>query len=97
MISHIVQVIYQVYGGNMTNTLVPIQVLRSQCKEHGLDTMRTFTLKGNESPKDAYTQMEYYVRDQWKKHHGCEHTIKFTRMTDKKYRYNTKRKKVEKL
>lgn len=80
-----------------TNTFVPIYVLRAQCWAHGLDTMRTFTLEGNESPEEAYIQMEDWVRARWPREHDCHHNPKFTREVDRDFRYNTRRKQVEKV
>jgi hypothetical protein len=78
----------------MPNTLVPIYILRSQCKKHALDTMRTFTLKGNESPDEAYSQMEAHITRTWPTEHRCSHKVKFTRETDKYHRYNTETKQA---
>lgn len=81
----------------MANTFTPIYVLRSQCEHHQLDTMRTFTLEGNESPDEAYQQMEDWVRARWPREHDCHHNPTFTREQDKYYRYHTKKKKVVKI
>ncbi|GAC1501801.1 MAG: hypothetical protein NVS1B10_06210 [Candidatus Saccharimonadales bacterium] len=81
----------------MSNTFVPIYILRSQCQAHGLDTMRTFTLKGNESPDEAFKQMERWVKQRWPKEHDCTHPIHFTRSVEKEYRYHTKKKKAVKI
>lgn len=81
----------------MSNTFVPIYILRSRCKACKVDTMRTFTLKDNESPDEAYAQMERWVKQRFPKDHNCIHKIKFERMVDKDYRYNTKKKEVEKV
>lgn len=81
----------------MSNTFVPIYVLRSRCKLCKLDTMRTFTLKDNESPAEAYKQMEGWVKLRFPKDHNCSHPIKFDRMIEKDYRYNTKKKEVVKV
>lgn len=86
-----------IVSGCMPNVFVPIYTLRSQCKLHGLDTMRNFTLKGNESPDEAFTQMERWVKARWPKEHGCKHLPKFSRIIEKDVRYNTKRKQVVKL
>jgi hypothetical protein len=82
----------------MANTLVPIYILRSQCDKHGLDTMRTFTLKGNESPEQAYEQMERWVLQRWNKDHPeCPDEPTLIREIDKDYRWNTKKLKPVKI
>lgn len=82
----------------MANTLVPIYILRSQCIACSIDTMRTFTLHGNESPDEAYKQLERWVRQRWPKDHAsCKHTPFLTREIEKDYRWNTKKQKAEKI
>lgn len=82
----------------MANTLVPIYILRSQCVACGIDRMRTFTLKGNESPDQAYEQMERWVRQRWPKDHAaCIHEPFLSREMEKDYRWNTKKQKPVKV
>lgn len=75
----------------------PIYVLRSQCDACKIDTMRTFTLKDNESPDEPFTQMERWVTLRFPKDHGCIHKITFTRQKEKGYMYYGKLKQVVKV
>jgi hypothetical protein len=81
----------------MPNTLVPIYVLRSRCRSHHLDTMRSFTVLGNDSPDPMFEQLERQVVRDWRKQHRCQHHIRFDREMDKHYRYNTRTRESERV
>lgn len=74
---------------------VPIYILRSTCDTCGIDTARTFVLKGGENPTQAFEQMEAHVIKLWpQKHPLCTHRIAFHWITDQEYKWDLKCKEA---
>lgn len=74
---------------------LPIYILRSRCKKHKLDTMRSFVLRDAEDIKNAYFQLELDTKQVWKKKHKCTHVINFSHIIERDMVYNTKLKLAE--
>ena len=81
----------------MAVTHLPIYILRSQCKRHKLDTMRSFVLRDTRELENAFFQLELDTKKQWQEKNKCTHVIKFTHITDPEMKYSVKTKKAVKI